>query len=582
VVNSLSSSTSSALDLNQLYSDQNQIFGAAAQTQVMAGLLNFSPFIDDFSGGVSVTGGASGANNKAYAGSVDLISGNLTAAFGIEYTGNTLYGYSPDPDFIQSTIINATLNGANGGTTAWSLLGGNGNDSIIGGDNADTIYGDADLRSGGNDDDTISGGNGDDLIVGNDGDDSILGGAGVNTIGGGAGADTIVGGNDGNFIQGGTGNNSLVGGAGNDTIYGGEQNVPGISGNDTIVGSLGNDSLFGQDGNDLFQFEDGVLTIDATIDGGNGTNTLSFTDPATTVIDSAFTNVVNIDVLTTANGAGSSLTLGTEASGAGIDTVQGGNGNDTLVLEAGFTTAVTLIGGNGNDSIQVASYSQIDPSATPRASIDGGVGTTDALTIAAAAGNSGSFAVISDASVINIEELRLSNAGPNYVNLTSPGTWGIASVFGGTSVRNEINAAGLTTAASYYGGTSNDVLIGAAGANDLLKGYSGLAASNTSNDTLTGGTTDDIFIMAEASDTQNAYAFTGVSGPLAWITDFQAGASNDVIQVEGAAGSYNVSALVGVAGFNYELTTAGATVAYLNVSGFTTEANFRTDNLAGV
>jgi Ca2+-binding RTX toxin-like protein len=195
--------------LNQLYSDQNQVFGAAAQTQDLGRIMN--PLIigtaNDFLGGVSVTGGVSGLANAAFAGSVNFDTGNFTAAFGINYNGSTLYGYSPDPKFIQSTIIDATLNGATSGefeATAWSLLGGLGNDSIIGDRNNDTALGGA----------------GNDSIFGGDGNDSLLGEVGNDTIDGGLGNDSINGGLGNDSILGGAGANTIDGDAGNDTIVG--------------------------------------------------------------------------------------------------------------------------------------------------------------------------------------------------------------------------------------------------------------------------------------------------------------------------------------------------------------------------
>jgi len=563
VVNSLSGSTSSALDQNQLYSDQNQVFGTAAQFEVLGNL--GGAFLSIGDGGVSVTGGVVGADNTAYAGNV--ITGALTPAFGIEYTGSTLYGYSPDPDFIQSTIINATLDGAlatGGDLTTWSLLGGNGNDSIIGGDNADTIYGDADSRPGGDDNDTIIGGAGADVIVGNDGDDSILGGDGQNTIGGGSGADTIVGGNDGNFIQGGLGDNSLLGGSGNDTIYGGEENVPAISGNDTIVGSSGNDSLFGQDGTDLFKFANEDFGSASTIVGGAGQDTLAFTNAAT-VLDTQFANKSSIEVVTTFDGVNSSLTFGTNANSLGLDSVVGGTGNDTFVLGNTFTdTGVTLRGGNGADSISVNDYTQITSGF-----IDGG-GTgadVDRLQIRTSLGSTTgpTYSSINTNNVVNIEELQLGSTAANYVILDGSAGWGIPTVSGGADVQNFISTNNLNASVTLNGNNLSDNITGGNFA-DQLQGYTGPVGANTSNDTLSGGGAADTFVLGDA--TGNAYRLNNTNSPVAYINGFDEGI--DILRLSGNLGANAGAYTVGQVGTTSVFTVtdnfaARGIVAYVDV-----------------
>jgi Ca2+-binding RTX toxin-like protein len=541
--------------------------------------------------------------------------GNAVAAFGINYTGDTLYGYSPDPDFIQTTVINATLVGDAVGAASWTMLGGTGNDSIIGGSNADYIIGDRngfapvgrDTIFGGDGDDTIyadyfsnndageqdyvDGGNGDDYIEGGVHNDTIIGGSGDNTlfgndanddisaadgnndISGGNGDDTITsglgnntisGGNGDDIISVGIGNNDISGGNGDDSITSGSGNdtISGGNGDDTIRSGGGADFLLGGADNDLFLFANGDLTASVTLDGGLGSDTLAF-DANSDVIDSAFTNVSNIEALTTANGVGSSLSLDGFASDAGVSTVQGGNGDDTFTLGSNFDTAVTLLGGAGNDDFTVNSYSQISSNY-----IDGGA-NTDTLNIVTSLGASNSYEPIVSTNVSNIEILQLGETATNYVNIgDSNGDWGIASVYGGANVDNNINAAAIGVSINLFGGNNSDQLI--AGSNgDVIQGW--LATTNTSSDTLTGGTGNDDFVLG--NNTDNAYGQSGGGSPIAYIRDFDAG--GDILTVSSfggtvVAGDYNTDSVGVPVGYNTRLFLNSSntdTIAFLNVSG---------------
>jgi Ca2+-binding RTX toxin-like protein len=578
VVNSLSGSTSSALDQNQLYSDQNQVFGAAAGYEAMTQL-----GIALGGGGVFVQGG-NNADNTAYA--VANSDGNQVGVFGIEYTGSTLYGYSPDPDFVQSTIINATLTGNVGGTTAWTLLGGLGQDSIVGGNNdGEYIVGDLETLVGANqgrifaaNSDTIVGNNGTSTIWGDfvlgldangdidtanvDGitigaDDSIVGGANGDTIFGGGGNDDILAGDGTNLVYGQGGNDSIVSGANTDVIYGG-------IGNDSIVGSTGvggDDTFFGGAGNDDFEFSSVAHLEDSSLDGGTDTDTIRFTTDAVTVVDANLDQIVagTIERIVTANGD-NSITLDSNADSAGISTVIGGTGNDDFTLNSSFNNPVTLLGGAGNDDFTVNSYSQITS-----ASIDGGVGTEDTLNIVTSLGSSISYEpILLGVNVSNIEILQLGETATNYVNLIgdSNGDFGIANVYGGANVDNNINAAAIGLSINMFGGNNNDQLI--AGSNgDTIQGWL-ISTTNASNDTLTGNTGNDDFVLG--NNTDNAYGQSGGGSPIAYIRDFDAG--SDILTVK-TFGDYNSDSVGAPVGYNTRLFLDSSntdTIAFLNVT----------------
>ena len=493
----------------------NQLFGTAAA-------LDQIPAVGGIDGaGVSVTGGVAPAGNAGYVVYNTSNPGAETYPFGIKYTGDTLWGYSADPDYIQGTpAINSTLNGAAGGP--WSLLGGSGNDSIVGGANND-------------------------IALGGSGNDSIFGGAGNDSLLGEAGNDTIDGGNGLNTLRGGLGDDSLLvidDGLARLTPY-----VPGPPPSGT------NNTLTGNEGNDAFYFgkvfgtpTDTYLTSTTSLVGGTGTDTIRFADGNVTVADAAYTDVSEIEWIV--GGAGNdSFSFGLEASTTGLTNVQGGNGNDTFVLDASFSASnVTFAGGAGDDRFVIDNFNQLSPMGQNNR-IDGEVGVNDVLAISNLLGSAEFAARITDQNVTNIEELRLANGtgaptDANYVNLITP--WGIQRVFGGTGAQNIINAQpAITVGLELYGAELSDQL-GGGGAADIIKGWIGTPTSNTVRDTFTGGAGADTFVIAEAALAGNAYG--NIANNYAVITDFQANAGRDILQLKN----------LGAAAANYSLTFAGS------------------------
>ncbi|MCF8141150.1 MAG: hypothetical protein K9J75_08635 [Cyanobium usitatum Tobar12.5m-G36] len=161
----------------------------------------------------------------------------------------------------------------------------------------------------------------------------------------GSGSDSVA------FQPGTFGVSSLIGGAGTDTLnyssYGSAVTVNlatstatgtgGISGFETVLGSAasdtitasssGVDNLQGSAGADTFNITVAGLTSTDTIDGGTDSDTLVFTD-AGVITDAQFTNVTTLE---TVNLTGAStISAGTEASQAGIATINTGTGTTTV------------------------------------------------------------------------------------------------------------------------------------------------------------------------------------------------------------------------------------------------------------
>ncbi|MDD4949249.1 calcium-binding protein, partial [Sulfuricurvum sp.] len=185
-------------------------------------------------------------------------------------------------------------------------------------------------------------------------------------------------------------------------------------------------------GIDTIKMNSAQLTSGDTINMGaniSGGDTLEFTDSAD-ILDTAFTNVSNVEIVKLHAGTGQKLTLAAEALGAGILEIDAAAatastidasamaalglrittaaGDDTVSLGSGVANVVT---GVGDDTVKVTTANL-----TGADSIDGGthtIGDTLVITDAAALTDS-SFAKVS-----NFEAVKLSDFGGQTVTLGS-------------------------------------------------------------------------------------------------------------------------------------------------------------------
>jgi Ca2+-binding RTX toxin-like protein len=219
---------------------------------------------------------------------------------------------------------------------------------------------------------SVSGNGGNDNIQLGGGNDTVSAGAGNDFVAGGAGDDALAGDAGNDFLSGAAGNDSLTGGSGADTLSGG-------IGTDTLAGGDGDDefSFGGADqatggaGNDVFFHDSTELSVNATIDGGDGTDTLDLsfeyngltvtlgTDPESGTVDGldddAAADITFAEIERILTGEGDDTIAGEAATGpvtvetgAGNDSIVTGSGNDNL---AGGDGADTINGGAGNDTV---------------------------------------------------------------------------------------------------------------------------------------------------------------------------------------------------------------------------------------
>ena len=401
----------------------------------------------------------------------------------ILYRGDddTFYGKAYN-DILDGGPGNDTLNGGSGTDT---LLGGDGDDILYGGDgnNADECFDDCIYRPSG---DFLYGGNGDDTFFGDWGNDTLIGGAGIDSFYWGDydvyagelyfmdfGADRYEGGLGDDYYFFVSSNDTIIelAGGGTDTVFAAENwtlstNVENL----TLDGSLGattgtgnaganvitawgdNATLLGMGGNDTLIGSYG----DDTLDGGAGTDSMDGGDGSDTVLYTANTTSVKVDLT-----AGLASFPGFNWPSEKLTSIENaitGSGNDILI---GNTAANAFSGGAGNDAFD-------------------GAGGTDSFD-----GGAGSDTVLYTTATTSVKVDLTANL------VSFPGkTWPAETL---VSIENATTGSGADTllgnadANTFRGGAGIDILQGGAGADILI-----------------GGTGNDLFRFTGASDTSPA------------------------------------------------------------------------------
>ena len=278
-------------------------------------------------------------------------------------------------------------------------------------------------------------------------DDTLLGGDGEDTLIGSIGNDVFNGQGGDDSILGGDGNDSLLGGQGNDTL-------DGQAGDDTLDGQGGDDVLLGSDGNDTFATT-GTGAGNDTVDGGDGFNgiVVNGNNSADTISITAPSGAITV------TNSGATIEVGTNVQ---IVTVNGLSGDDLITigdLSAADQTLVIVNGGDGNDTI------------TGQGSAIGGARLE-------LNGNNGDDTIIGSEGADSIN----GGAGNDAIN----GRAGNDSINGGDG--NDVLA----------GGADNDSIVGGAG-NDFLTGQTG-------DDNMAGGDGNDTLRGFEGADTLQGQA----------------------------------------------------------------------------
>ncbi|MEH2168097.1 MAG: calcium-binding protein [Nostoc sp.] len=366
-------------------------------------------------------------------------------------------------DNIVGTNGNDYLSGGGGNNT---IVGGEGNDEL----NADSSTGNNILNGGaGGDRLSATSSKGNNLLSGGDGNDSLdVSGyiddflenryikptSGNNTLNGGAGDDSLSAdvSTGYNLLSGGDGNDSLnaYGASGNNTLNGG-------TGDDTLAvfNSTGNNLLSGGDGNDSFSFTAPSTApsslITQTVDGGIGEDSLSvdYYYAATEGITSTFNATTN----------SGSITSGTNRV------------NYKSIEQLNIRTTAyddNIVGTSGNDTI---------------GGVNGGNDTID--------GGSGD------------DLLSFGNGATEGITSTFNATTNIGSITSGTNQVSYKNIERLNIFDTAY----NDLIVGSNG-NDTIGGVNGVNGVDGGNDTIDGGSGDDLLSFGNYYNTTEVITST--------------------------------------------------------------------------
>ncbi|MBQ78094.1 MAG: hypothetical protein CL692_05885, partial [Cellvibrionales bacterium] len=286
---------------------------------------------------------------------------------------------------------------------------------------------------------------------------------------------------------------------------------------------------------DIIYVASANLTSADTINGGAGTDVLTLTD-ASTVVDSAFTNITNLENITQGTASHNMvLTLGALSTAAGIVKVIGGTGTNALTVGSGYTGALTVELASGTDTIDGSA--QTSGSLTVTAAQESiaaddtltGGSTTDTLTITA----DGSAALLAADLVgltkfdnINIANNAAIGISTHNNNVAASGIVAVnasamtSAVLTFNASQETDGAYNVTTAGSgdhvITLGDGDDTVTANTGVNNLTLGAGSdtviiATASLNSSDTFNFGTgTDDVIKMSDASTVIDA-DFTNIT-----------------------------------------------------------------------
>jgi hypothetical protein len=405
---------------------------------------------------------------------------------------------------------------------------------------------------------------------------NIAAAAGLTTLTGGSSADTLRG-DAASTINGGGGNDTIVGGTGNDVLNGDgdDDAITTGAGTDTVSGGAGNDTILSV----------GNLTALDSIDGGNGTDTLSVNNTSLLTLEGLSlseannfnTSLTSIETLTISNaldaGADDSFDLG-RVDGVttvnlnnvnGAQTLSGFNSGDLLNLRTTMAAGLTI-------GVNTAVTGAADVMNVTLA--EAGVTDFNALTVA----NVETLNIVVSEDVANAA-IRAQTLGLTLTQTTVAGggsgaaqtvnITGTESLTLDTAVAaNTINASGMTVAAAANVGLTMGVALTATAAltGQTLTGSGGVDTlrGSTGADIINGGAGSDTIHANTGADSIDGGAGTGDT----FVTTGMVGAA-----IEGAATGTSVGVVI-------NMGTTAITDNTLNAAN-TTPLAAAGDNLGG-
>jgi len=308
--------------------------------------------------------------------------------------------------------------------------------------------------------------------------------------------------------------------------------VIGSAGNDTIVirSSAVNDSISAGAGNDGIRFV-GNFSTDDTVDGGDGTDTLSVLAAniasASTPTTYRVTNIETIAITDALASAGAYTPANTSATATRLNvTGATDNAGATITIGAALSAgSATITGPAGAFTIALGASlatnsSGILNSGSTLTINDTGAGTTDTLTITNSAAQTGS----GNLNVYNSQVLAIGGYETVTINT--------GSVSGGAT-----NALGTITVTGDVGGTSAET-VKFSGANVVTAGVITADIVDASALTAAGTSSAPTFSMTTASTATTITGSAGIDillGSLTSASSVDGGAGNDTVTGGAAA-----------------------------------------------
>lgn len=316
--------------------------------------------------------------------------------------------------------------------------------------------------------------------------------------------------NNGNVaVTGNAGNDLLIGSnfAGaveadgfNDTIDGGDDN-------DTIKGGLGKDNLSGGTGDDVFVYDTAAeLAAGEVIDGGDGTDSIRFTQAAGTLVLPAGSTIVGIERIELVNSASvdasarsegftidGSAQANTVTGSSGVDSISTSDGTDVINWAIG-QGADSVDGGLGSDTLAIQGSADADALTISATTVTGLASVTGVETLDIDLGNGSDTVVVSAVTTGATSIVLDGGAGTDTLDVSGFGA-GVNAVFGGAVTGTTLGGTSLTaTGFEVIKGTASaDVFTGDAGANT--------AEGGGGDDSFTGNGGNDSFIGGSGTDT---------------------------------------------------------------------------------
>ncbi len=440
---------------------------------------------------------------------VGLSKLTLTGGYAVSLTANSV-------ETIDASAMTAALSFTSGRADSVGV-------AVTGTRDADNLAGAANAN------DTLTGGLGADSLSGNSGNDSLVGGDGNDKLYGGAGNDLLFGDGGADSIQAGAGNDYVSGGLGNDTIDFVSDSAT-FSANETVIGGGGVDSMIISStslADSVFANVSDMDSLTLTSGGGaygatiaaafeaTGISEITATDQAVTLNASAIVKALTVttgsgdDAITSGSGSDSIVT------GSGTDVVDAGAGDDTVSLGSALTSGDSVLGGSGTDLVQTSDQLVADADLANIKVENLTFSDTVDATFGSAAQAAGirtlTLSAFGDTLTVSADSVGLTiNLGAGADTLISSATAGE-------------NVSGAAGADSISAGSGNDTVDGGAD-NDTIQG-------NNGSDSLLGGAGDDVISGGSGNDYVDGGAGADSITDSAGNDSLLGGADNDSISI---------------------------------------------------